>query len=259
MPYAKPRVPRIYQPAGAPDYWALMNAPGKTHAQDAGDVADLTGRTASGVRSPGCTWTTGPNGQRPRFDGTGGTVTVTGLAPQTGSFAVTLRFKPESYGNNALIIQYGGNWRILFYPPGGNVLSFQFINTVFHVNSLTAPSLSSEHFLACYYDAGASQIGISLDGGAFATAACGAPAVNAGQLIISHSSLPYTGAIDDIRIFRRAPTPAEFASIYADPYWRLREPSRIARIAAALTSPPTTATTARPGRWVPTSYRRISR
>ena len=251
MAQSKPRVPRIYQPAGAPSYWALMNAPGKTHAQDAGDVADLTGRTASGVRSSGCTWTTGPNGQRLLFDGTGGTVTVTGLAPQTGSFAVTLRFKPASYGNNAQIIQYVGNWRILFYPSGGNVLSFQ-VETAGNVNSLTAPSLGSEHFLAAYYDAAAGQMGISLDGGAFAQNACGVPAVNAGQLIISNSSLPYTGAIDDVRIFRRAPSAAEFTSIYADPYRRLR-PNRTA-IGASLANPILGPPRPLVSRWVPTPY-----
>lgn len=226
MADAKPRVPRIYQTSGAPSFWALMNGPARTHAADAGDVADLTGHVAASVRSSGCTWTPGPFGNRLLLNGASNGAKATGLAPQTGSFAVTYRFNAASYGTNACMINYGINWDVIF----NNGVFFRILG-LGGVITNTTPALNAEHFVAAYYDAIAGQVGISLDGGAFAVATTTAPRVFAGSLFFGNNSggsLPFTGAIDDVRIFNRVPSAAEFASIYADPYWRLRPPRSVA-------------------------------
>ena len=256
MADAKPRVPRIYQTAGAPSYWALMGGPSRTHAADIGDVADLTGITPAAIRGGNATWVPGPRGNRLLFNGSGNAV----CAPVIPA-SVTFTFRATYVGTApgmVFALKSGSPGPALYFTTGliawntfdGPANSFAPIpasakdGSSHYYAVIVSPALT-----ALYYDG--LQIGTCTykDPTSNYLAIGGLPAAGAG----------WVGDIDDFRVYPRVLSSAEIARDAADPYRRLREPSRIARIAAALTSPPTTATTARPGRWVPTSYRRISR
>jgi hypothetical protein len=87
---AKPRVSR----AGKPPVFVLARGPQKSFGTDPGDVADLTGNYAAGVRTGGASWVDGPWGPCLSFDGTGNV--TTSVFPTWKDFTVSLWFDAVS-------------------------------------------------------------------------------------------------------------------------------------------------------------------
>ena len=242
MPYAKPRVPRIYQPSGAPAFWALAHAPGGTHAQDVGDVADLMGVVPALARGAGCTWANGPSGRALAFDGTtaGNALSPLGF-PYGGGWTgvtVTCRFQipvGQSLSHYTILVSSDFNPRCFqFFITTTGQVGVAFFNGVVSVGSIggSGPDLRD----GLWHEAAATWDGTTVRG--YADGVLTASAALAGVLPtgvvpiqignygpVGLAGFGFIGLISDARVYSYALTQAQIIRNVADPYWRLRPPS----------------------------------
>jgi hypothetical protein len=247
MSALKPSTPRVYHRQGAPAAWFLMGQPRRTYPSDTGDVADLTGSVPAGVRTSACTWAAGPRGSCLAINGDNTTVvqfpavSATGLVGdftfmtwgiETGAGGAVMAASTQNDYHDA------NGWTTYHSPAAGGIWDFLFFNaTFFRVNigidgrwhhyAITGRVVSGSTILMQYFD------GVPVNAGT-ATGVTIQPTTH--PLMIGRRDYatydPVRGSMDDVRFYGRALSAAEIAREYADPYWRLRPPSRAGRLAA---------------------------
>ena len=224
----KPTAPRLYHREGAPVFWALMDAPRKTFPGDTGDVADLMGRTAAGVRTSGATWRSGQFGNGLSFDGTSGQVALgnPGTLNLTGNLTISAWVNPSSTPvanseivkkDESYILRFGGSNSIssFLWIPG-----YTYVNTDVNVapnNTFTHVSVSYNGAVLMIYINGKPVVSIARSGSLATTG-------QAAFIGSGGTGEYFPGLLDNILIYNRALSAAEVAREYADPWWRLRPP-----------------------------------
>ena len=246
MPVAKPQQPRIYQPAGAPIFWALMHAPSKTFGSDTGDVADLMRGTAAGTRTAGCAWTNGPYGRCLSFDGVGYCTMAdsTALALGASLFEICCRVKTTTSGSRRTIMH-----KFAYVGGGGSepgvyidILSTGIIrcalqsdnsNSMYGDSAVTVND-GNWHDIA-YRRTSATSQQIVIDGidRTTSTALAGSPfgitcsqPLGIGQPWPNFTNSPFVGQIDNVRIRNFNSKLQDINKEAADPFWRLRPTAR---------------------------------
>jgi hypothetical protein len=242
----KPSTPRVHHRQGAPAAWFLMDHPRHTNAGDTGDVADLMGRVPAGTRQGGATWTAGPRGSCLALDGTGYVqVADTPAVQLTGDWTLSL-WSYAASGSGTLMAASKQNdyhdaagWTTYHQNVIGGIWDFIFASgvAIFRTFVVPAPDQWNHYALTGTLSGSILLITKYYNGSWLDAASFGAtPSVNAHVLYLGNRDFAtqgfVTGRMDDVRFYSRALSAAEIAREYADPYWRLRPPSRAGRLAA---------------------------
>lgn len=234
----KPRLTKRYAPKrDGPVFWAYLDRPGQTFPGESGDVYDLVGRTSTLVRSGGCTWTSGNNGQCLSFDGSSGYASVaTSKAPVGSSartFIATLTPSNLSGAANRFAVSSsavaGGSSFLLGigYLSGVNYPFATFAAAGFDLHGTTACVVNQTYRIAGTFD-GVGTEAVYCNGTREGTKSV--PAVNTTSSILylgKHSGGErFPGLIDNVQIYDYALTDQQIAYDAADPFWRLRRKRR---------------------------------
>lgn len=227
----KPANPRIHHWAGAPVFWAAMDGPRRTYASDTGDVADLCGSAPAGTRAAGVTWAAGPYGPvidcanaasssslaSPIDFGTGPITISCHLLVRSLSVDMYPTIQLNSAGPAALGIEVDHGKVYVYFGNGSTAVFYTTpiaANAWYHVVGVRSgtPGAKSLYF----------------NGSAVPASSVGAtnPAVTMNRFVVGGST--FNGQVADLRIWPRALAADEVAREYADPWWRLRPPSRVA-------------------------------
>jgi hypothetical protein len=234
---AKPRNPGRPTGHGLPVAWFLMGMPRPTFPGGAGDVADLMGTHQAGVRNGGCTLVRGPlGGKCLSLDGTSGYVTLPTAVVLPGDFTLAFRINWTSVSSTG--------WGLILGSPGSattddglfiksSKIDYDSGGTV----HLSAATLTPGTWYDCAVTRGGDVVAFYVDGIPAGTATpASVKTLTVNQ--IGNDTLEFLGgSIDNIRVDSRAWSAAEVAREHADPWRRLRPRRRLARLAAAISSP----------------------
>lgn len=233
----RPYDPVIYDPYGAPAYWYATDQPARTFPADTGDVADLMGTTAAGVRTAPCAWASdGPDGGRWLAFSSGAGVSISNrlLALPAFSVAATVRFDSLA-GDKFVYSEYNGG-PVLFLRASSGVAQW-WVHNGSAFGQATGPTLTAGlvYRMVGTYAAGVGQK-LYLNGALAASSAdIGHGTSVSGPNIGSNAGAsPLVGRAGNVQVFTRALAAAEVADDYADPFRRLRRPSNAAWLAAAV-------------------------
>lgn len=214
----KPVGSLLYHPEGAPAFWAVMDAPRKTFASDAGDVADATGSHVSATRTGGCAWGNGPWGACLTADGSSGYLTtpsVAGIKSLSGWF-----YLPNKTGYLFDARTSLSNGYYTFNSGIGSGWASQYLNGAsISVSTTPLPTNQWFHLLVTASSAFTGTVRFFQ------------------RFSIVSGSDYQAGSIADIKLFTHVPSETEIAREYADPWWRLRPPSNVATFVMPQLSP----------------------
>jgi len=197
---------------------------------------DATGNGHNGTVT-GATYTPGVYGDAFSFDGSGDIVVVpasTELEPPEFSVALWVKAELENHIRVLIDTTHGAGqagWALQINQA--NNISFAHGNGSTFPEIVLAAGLSDGefHHLAATFDG--STMKLYVDGGTPATLAyTGTPAPSGRDLQIGHSPVlnrPFQGALDEIRIYNHALSPAEVSRLVSVP-----EPATVGLLAIAL-------------------------
>lgn len=225
----KPAAPRIWRPDPSLRLWVYLDGPRRTMPGDSGDVADLTGNFAAGVRV-GLGWTTGPTGA---CLGTSGRVEFGPSLPTT-TITVAAWIVPSNLSRGDIVTKWntGSNatsdaFNLLRGVSSGKA-QFYVSNGTLYTSGAGATTLTAGllwHVVGTYDGASCS---VYVNGVLDATSSVGAGRMNPASThpiwLGNNGGFDgaHSGLILDARIWSRALSAGEIWREYSDPFWRLR-------------------------------------
>jgi Tfp pilus assembly protein PilV len=206
---------------GLVGYWPFDEGTGAV----ASDYS-TSGIAGAGTLTTGPVWATGKYGGALYFNGTSSYVSVADSSALLPSSAITMAAWARREGptnitvNDSILIAKGaGNYLRICRGGGENSTLFSVMTPtqVYSTSTANCPAVGEWHHYAGTYNG--SVINIYVDGVAVATTSdTGAIVDTAGNLNIGRydgGSYNFNGAIDDVRIYNRALSRAEIATLYA--------------------------------------------
>ena len=195
--------------AGLVGWWKLDETSGATAANAAG--------TPNGTTSGGPTWGAGRISNALTFDGVNDVLTIPSTsALATSYYTVSLWVKPGALNTSALFehSRYSQNWYGIFIVSPGRIHMRITDYDTLETSAAVLKTGSWQHIAVTFngIDAIIYLNGVVVQSGTYSHVE--SPSANTTTIGSNADNERYTGAIDDIRVFNRALSPAEILTIY---------------------------------------------